>query len=444
MRLTGWGLGLSLVAWLVVPADAGAGGFEIKEQSASSAGTATAGSAAMAEDASALFYNPASMTLLDGDQAVFSGQIFVLDSDYDGDGASDATGGTIVGNETIENGAIPAASLFASWSLTDRLRVGIGVTAPFGLSSEYDDDWVGRYNTQFASIQAIDFNPAVAIRVTDWLSLGAGVSAQYAKGERRNALDFGSICFNAPGLGSGTCSALGLLPQGADGELELSADDWSVGYNFGILISPIPPLRLGLAYRSRVHHRLTGRAHFTVPANAAPLTAGGSFQDTDASADITLPDRLSLSVYYEVTPLLSLLADITWSDWSTFDELKVDFANEAQPTIIEREDWHDALRYSIGSRYQVTDEIVVRTGFAFDRTPINEDLRNPVVPGNDRLMFALGAGYRLSNAVSFDFAYTYARELDASINVSNPDSGTIDGSYQNTVHFISAQAVWRF
>jgi long-chain fatty acid transport protein len=107
------------VAWLVLPADAGIGGFE-------------------------------------------------------GNGASDATGGTIVGNET---GAIPAASLFASWSLTDRVRVGIGVTTPFGLSSEYDDDWVGRYNTQFASIQIIDFNPAVAVRVTEWLSLGAGVSA---------------------------------------------------------------------------------------------------------------------------------------------------------------------------------------------------------------------------------------------------------------------------
>jgi long-chain fatty acid transport protein len=219
------------------------------------------------------------------------------------------------------------------------------------------------------------------------------------------------------------------LPQEADGELELSADDWSVGYNFGILISPIRPLRLGLAYRSWVHHRLTGRVHFTVLENAAPLTVGGSFRDTDAPADIMLPDRLSLSVYYEVTPQLSLLADITWSNWSTFDEFEVDFANEAQPTIAEPEDWHDALRYSISARYQVTDDIVARGGFAFDRTPIDERLRNPGIPGCDRLMFALGAGYRLSNAISFDFAYTYARELEASVDVSSPDSGTIDGSY---------------
>src|ERR1041384_4696866 len=165
---------LSFAAVLIVPVAASAGGFEIKEQSATSAGTATAGSAAMAEDASAIFYNPAAMTLLDDDQAMFSGQVFILDSDYDSRRAHDATGGTIVGNETIENGAIPAASLFGVWSLTDRVRFGIGVTAPFGLSSEYDDEWVGRYNTRFSSIETIDFNPAVAVRVTDWLSLGAG------------------------------------------------------------------------------------------------------------------------------------------------------------------------------------------------------------------------------------------------------------------------------
>src|SRR5215813_8608103 len=125
---------LSLALWLIVPAAALAGGFEIKEQSASSAGAATAGSAAMAEDASALFYNPAAMSLLHDDQALFSGQVFILDGDYDSRGARDATGGTIVGNSRIKNGAIPAASLFGVWSLGDRVRLGVGITAPFGLS----------------------------------------------------------------------------------------------------------------------------------------------------------------------------------------------------------------------------------------------------------------------------------------------------------------------
>jgi long-chain fatty acid transport protein len=429
---------------MLAAADAEAGGFEIKEQSASSAGTATAGSTALGEDASNMFYNPATMTLIDRDQVMFSGQIFVIASDFDSRTARDATGGEIDGNDSLENGAIPAASLFGVWGVNDRMWVGIGVTAPFGLSSEYDDDWVGRYNTQLSSIQTVDINPAVAVRLTDWLSLGAGLSAQHTKGQRRSALDFGSFCFNASGLGSATCTMLGLVPQGADGDLELTADDWGIGYNVGVLVTPVESLRLGLSYRSRVHHTLSGRAKFSVPENAEPLTSTGLFRDTGASADITLPDRLSLGVAYEVSPQLSLLGDVTWTNWSTFDELRVDFDNPAQPDFSEPQDWHDTFRYSVGARYQVTDDIVARAGFAFDETPIDDDMRTPSIPGNDRLMFALGAGYRLTDDVIVDFAYTYAREMDASVDQSRPDTGTISGEYQNRVHFISVQGAWRF
>lgn len=436
---------VSSLLWAQGCSDASAGGFEIREHGASAAGTATAGTAAIGEDASTVFYNPAAMTLLDEDQAVFSGNLFILNNDYDNEATIDVAGGTIDGNEKIQNGVIPVPSLFAVWSVTDQIRFGIGVTAPFGLASEYDDDWVGRYNTRLSSLNTIDFNPAVAMRVTDWLSLGAGMSVQYAKGERLNTLDFGGICFSASGLGPGGCTALGIVPQGADGELELTADDWGIGYNLGMLLQPTSNFRIGIAYRSQIHHRLDGRANFTVPANAELLTAGGTlFQDTDASAKITLPERLSLSLYYELSPRLALLGDVTWTNWSRFEELKIEFSNTDQPAIVEPEEWHDAFRYSIGVRYQMTEEWVARTGIAFDETPVHGSLRNPGIPGNDRIVFALGAGYRLSDAMGIDFAYTYNREFEASVNESRPDSGTIVGDYHNSVHILSAQAVWRF
>jgi long-chain fatty acid transport protein len=235
-----------------------------------------------------------------------------------------------------------------------------------------------------------------------------------------------------------------LTPQAADGRLELTADDWSVGYNVGILLQPTSKLRVGLAYRSRIHQRLDGTADFTVPEAAEPLTASGAFQDSGASAEITLPERASLSLYYEATPRLVLLGDVTWTAWSRFDELRVDFDNAAQPSIAEPEEWDDSFRYSIGARYQVADEWVVRAGFAFDETPIDSDLRNPGVPGNDRLVFALGAGYRLSDSANIDFAYTYNRELAAAMDQSRSDSGTIEGHYDNSTHVLTAQAVWRF
>jgi long-chain fatty acid transport protein len=439
---------LMTVSSLLLPqswGDVSASGFEIREQGATAAGTATAGAAATGEDASTVFYNPAAMTLLDEDQAVFSGNLFILNNDYDNETTIDVAGGTINGNEKIQNGVIPVPSLFAVWSVTDEIRVGIGVTAPFGLATEYDEDWVGRYNTRLSSLNTIDFNPSVAMQVTDWLSLGAGVSVQYAKGERLNTLDFGGICFSASGLGPGGCTALGIVPQGADGELELTADDWGIGYNLGILLQPTSNFRIGIAYRSQIHHRLDGRANFTVPTIAEPLTAGGVlFQDTDASAKITLPERISLSLYYELSPRLSLLGDVTWTNWSRFEELRIEFSNPNQPAIVQPEDWRDTFRYSIGARYQVTEEWVARAGIAFDETPIHDSLRNPGIPGNDRLVFAVGAGYRLSDAMSIDFAYTYNREFEASMNVSRPDSGTIIGDYHNSVHILSAQAVWQF
>lgn len=420
-----------------------AGSFELRTQGASGAGTATAGAAATGEDASAVFYNPAAMTLLDESQALFAGQLYIPDLDYGNRGATDATGGTMSGNEKLTNEPAFVPSLFGVWAVDDRVRLGFGLTSPFGLATEYDDDWVGRYNTYYTSLRTFDFNPVVAIRVTDWLSVGAGASVQYAKADRRNMLDFGSICFNS-GLGGGTCSALGLTPQAADGRLELTADDWSVGYNVGLLVQPTPRFRVGLAYRSRVHQRLDGRADFTVPDVAAPLTATGAFQDTNASTEITLPERASLSLYYEATPRLVLLGDVTWTAWSRFEELRVEFDNPAQPSFSETEEWDDSFRYSIGARYQVTDEWVARVGFAYDETPIDSDLRNASIPGNDRLVFALGAGYRFSDAVSVDLAYTYNHELEASINQSRSDSGTIEGEYNNSTHLLTAQVVWRF
>ena len=151
-----------------------------------------------------------------------------------------------------------------------------------------------------------------------------------------------------------------------------------------------------------------------------------------------------MSIYYELTPELALLGDVTWTAWSRFDELRIDFDNPAQPSFTETQEWDDSFRYSIGARYQVTDKWVARIGFAYDETPVDSDLRNPGIPGSDRLVFALGAGYRLSDAMTFDAAYTYNRELEASIDQSRPDSGTIDGEYNNRTHILSAQLVWRF
>jgi long-chain fatty acid transport protein len=384
------------------------------------------------------------MSYIEGNQLLVAGNAFLLDNEFTNGGTVDGAGNPIVGTEDFKNRIIPVGSLFGVVELTDRVMLGLGITSPFGLSSEYEDDWVGRYNTLLSAIATIDINPAVSFRVNDWLSIGAGVSAQYAEGRRRNDLDFGTICFNEF-FGPGACTGLGIVPQGADGRLTIKASDWGFGYNLGVLISPQPQTRIGIAYRSSVHHRLQGDADYDLPPAAAPLTLGGTlFQNTDVSAEITLPAALSISLYHEISPQIALLGDVTWMRWHSFETLRIEFANPAQPDIVQEEDWHDAFRYSIGLRYQPAEPYVLRVGFAYDETPIQDAHRNPGIPGNDRLVFALGAGIRLSESIAIDFGYTYNHELDASVDQFRPESGTVVGEYQNRVHILSGQLRWTF
>ena len=449
MRCEGIALRPALHVCLVISCLAGgraalAGGFAISEQSASVAGSATAGAGALAEDASTVFYNPAGMSYIDGNQLLIAGSAFFLDNEFTNGGTLDGIGNPVSGTESFENPIIPIGSLFAVVELTDRVRLGLGVTSPFGLSSEYDDAWVGRYNTLLSAITTVDINPAVSFRVNDWLSIGAGISAQYAEGRRRNDLDFGTICFN-DFFGPAACTGMGILPQGADGRLTIEADDWGFGYNVGVLIALQSQTRIGIAYRSSVHHRLKGDADYDVPGVAAPLTLGGTlFQNTDASAEITLPASLSVSLYHELSPQVALLGDVTWMRWHSFETLRIEFANPQQPDIVQEEDWRDVFRYSIGLRYQPAPPYVVRVGFAYDETPIPDAHRNPGIPGNDRLVFALGAGVRLSETITIDLGYTYNHELDAKVDQFRPESGTVKGEYQNRVHILSGQLRWVF
>lgn len=421
-----------------------AGGFAISEQSATVAGSATAGAGALAEDASTVFYNPAGMSYLENDELLIAGHAFVLDNDFDNEGTVDGSGTPVRGAGGATNGIVPLGSLFGVVRLNDFVHLGLGITAPFGLSSEYDDTWVGRYNTLLSGIATVDINPAISVRVADWLALGGGLSARYAKAERRSAIDFGSICFNNF-FGPGVCSGLGLLPQGADGELSIEADDWGFGFNLGVLIAPYPTTRIGVSYRSSVHHTFEGDADFDVPAAASPLTFGGVlFQDTGAAAEISLPASLSVSLYQELTPELALLGDVTWMRWSSFDILEIRFDNPEQPDIVQEERWRDVFRYSLGLRYAPDDIFTFRFGFAYDETPIRDATRNPGIPGNDRLVFALGAGARVSDSIFLDFGYTYNHELDAPVRSAGADGGAVRGEYHNRVHILSAQLRWQF
>ena len=186
------------------------------------------------------------------------------------EGSIHLTGQPLSGGDGGNAGsAIVIPNLYYSHRLNDRLTAGVGIFSPFGLSTNYDSTWVGRYHAVKSDLISLNINPSLAYRVTDKLSLGAGINAQYLKAELSNAIDFGTI-FAALG-------AAGVAPQRNDGFVTFKGDSWSWGYNVGALYEFTGDTRAGIAYRSRIDHTLTGDAHFSGVPSPNPT---GRFVDT--------------------------------------------------------------------------------------------------------------------------------------------------------------------
>ena len=440
------GVALTVAASLVLLAgqQAKANGFAIVEQSASVAGYAAAGAAALGEDASAQAYNPALLTELKGVTALTGVGIIWQSTDFDDDGSRDATGGALSGSQVVNGQTEIVPSFFASAELSDGVVAGLGIFSPFGQSVDYTDGWIGRYQAVESDLQTINIAPAIAARVTDWLSVGVAGNLLYADATRVNAIDFGSICVLS--LGAPACGGLGLTPQQNDGDVDAKLDDWATGFTAGVLFKPLERLSVGLSYRSKFDVNLEGDVDFDVPPEAAPLTAGGTlFQDGNGVSRLDFPEQVSLSTATQVTEALMLLTDVTWTRWSRNDEISIEFKSSTQPDIVESQNWDDTYRFAVGARYAPpSDLFVLRGGLAFDQSPVSDDNRTAGLPVGDRLTLALGAGWRPEPGVAFDFSYSYAREFGTDIDQSSATAGTLTGDYDREAHTLGLQVLVSF
>ena len=429
---------LALCASMAYCSCAAGAGIAIMEQGVKGLGTAFAGGAAAAEDASTIFFNPAGLTRLDRSQAL-AGINFVFPSArFTNEGSTHLSGQPLAGGQGGNAGRtvlIPYAYL--SHRFSDRLAAGIGIFSPFGLKTEYDASWVGRYHAVNSELFTLNINPSVAFRVTDKLSLGAGISAQYLHAELSNAIDFGTI-FAALG-------APGAVPQGNDGFVTFKADSWSWGYNVGALYEFTRDTRAGIAYRSRVDHTLTGDAFFSgVPAP----NPTGRFVNTGIRADVTLPDSLSVSIWHNFTPELAGMADVTWTNWRTVDELRIRFDNPAESDAVTTLHWKDTFRFSLGAVY-APGAWTLRAGAAYDQSPVPDAAhRTPRVPDDDRIWLAAGVGYRFTDRISIDtgYAHLFVRDADIRKTATGEDRlrGALVGSYDSSVDIVGLQVMWVF
>lgn len=442
---------------LLVPAGfASASGFALIEQSASGLGTAYAGGAAAAEDASTVFFNPAGMVLLNGQQVSGMLHYIIPSATFSKDTAQNVVGAPLSGGEGGDAGVgklIP--NLFYTAKLNNDLAVGLGISTPFGLVTDYDKTWVGRYHAVTSDVMTININPSIAYKINDQFSIGAGLNAQYMQAELSSMVDFGLAAY----LQTGNAALLPAVSNpNADILGNLKGDSWGFGYNLGLLYTPTKDTRIGLAYRSKVKQSLEGDATFTQQ-NASYLTtlglsatASAMFANQDITADISLPASASLSAYHRINPAWAVMADISWTQWSSFDKLIVNFEGSlaTQPSVTT-ENWRDTWRFSAGATYNPTQQLTLRTGIAYDQAPVPDaEHRTPRIPDNNRFWIALGGGYKLSERISFDLGYAHLFVRDADINkTATPGTedaarGTLVGTYSDHVDIISTQFNYKF
>jgi len=379
-----------------------AAGFALIEQNASGLGNAYAGQAAVAADASTVFFNPAGMSLLPDSQLVLAGNLIKPSAKFSGTVTAPFPVGGGAGGDAGDWALVP--NVYYTHRLSPAVTLGVGLNSPFGLKTEYDSNWMGRYQAIKSELKTINLNPSIAYKVSDTFSVGAGFSVQWVQAELTNN-----------------------LPRPVNGmNIQIKGDDYGWGYNLGALWQPAAATRVGLAYRSEID--------FTVDANSKTSNPSVGALNGPVTADITMPASASLSLVQKLDPKWDLLADVTWTGWSSFDKLV--FKGTVNKTTPEN--WQDSWRYSLGVTWHQDAAWIWRAGVAYDETPVQDAFRTARIPDNNRTWLALGGQYRLSDKSALDFGYAYLFIDDASIN--NTDNGTVlKGSYDNSVNILSVQ-----
>lgn len=416
--------------------EAHAGGFLNPIQSATGAGTSGAGVTASGEDPATIWYNPAGMGRLHQPDALLSGGVLFPSSLFKDRGSTDSLGFPAQGNSVTNPTNFFLPSIFGSLPVGENVHVGIGALVPFGDSSKYDNDWVGRYQVQQILLKTIDIRPALAYRVTDSISVGAALDIQYAKLQSTSAIDFGSLC-----LASGLCMSAG--PGSLDGRLVTRLTNWDVGYDLGAIVDLTSDVRVGVNYKSGFHSNLQGSAKFNVPDQAFPLTIIGAFRNTAAATAVDFPDIVSFGSVWKVDNQLTTMFDATWTKWSDTRKFSLKFGN-LTPAQVQILDWRDSWRIAFGGSYRVDERNTVRAGVAFDQSPINGRFRTALLPQADSLMLGAGISHRVSENLQIGFSYNYVQEANASLHVGQLAAGTLIGTVRQHSHALGVESRFQF
>jgi long-chain fatty acid transport protein len=414
---------------------ASASGFQLMEQNASGIGNAYAGSAAVAENASTIYYNPAGMTQLQAREV--SGGLAAVDPSFRfsnkgssvGTLANTGEGGDAGGWAFVPNG-------YVSWALSKDLYVGVGIGAPFGLKTEYDDRWIGAAQSSKFEIKTININPSIAYRVNESVSLGAGVNWQQIKAEYVRLATAG-------GAASPT------LPLGDRVTSKMNLEDSAWGWNLGGLFTLSPSTKVGVSYRSQVKYHTDGDVKLTgdgsAGGNATAAALIGLGRQSDVAADLTVPDTFIMSVTQKLSDKWEMLGDVSWTGWSSIpkvDIMRTSGSLNGQNAQTLDTDFRDTWRVALGSNYAYSNAWKLKFGVAYDQTPVKgQSTRLVSLPDNDRVWFSFGTQWTPDKTSRLDLGMTYIYVRDSKINNDQTAAGRglVAGDYSGSIWVLGGQ-----
>jgi long-chain fatty acid transport protein len=412
------------LAILVISASAWGAGLWLYESGTPDLGTATAGRAALAADASTAGANPAGMTRLQRSQMLAAFQGIYVNSRFDTEIAD--FGGDYGGNA---GGFVPSGGLHYVHNLTPDWRLGISAGSYFGLGVDYGDAWSGRYYTTEAELLTFGINPGAGYRVNDWLSLGAGFSVLYAeltqKAAVQNAFD----------------------PVG-DGELKLEDDNTGYGFNLGVLLEPRKDTRFGVTYRSEVDLEFKDVANLD---NIGPILQGllnaTGLAGSGVDIDMTVPQAVMLSGFYQINERWAVMGNIGWQDWSAFGKQNLTLRSENATTFTQDLGYDDTWHFALGAQCRIGEDWLWSVGAAYDTSPIDKATnRTPDLPLDRQIRLGTGIQYDWNDDLTLGAAYEYLDAGDAEIDQEGgPLQGTLKGEYDtNAIHFFAVNLIWKF
>lgn len=494
-------LALSSTTW--------AAGLEITQHGTKEMAHGFAGTATLLEDASAIAHNPAGLLRLEGQQASLGATLLHADIEYDARVVSwrvEQDYG-LAPREVMGPGAGSSKEittiphLYYAKRLNEDTAIGIGLYVPFGSGTTFPAGWAGRYHSEETNQTTINLNPSVAFRLNDSLTMGAGFIIQYYSAKLTNQVDIGYLVSEAilkrveeqSGEAAAQSAASTLLNNyGSNPDYQVHNDvemsSIAYGFNFGLLWQATDSLRLGLNYRSAISHIAEGdikrvtleqlgfKENMTLQVAA---DSGLSYQDAaetlekafdergalggDIISHIHLPQLLTLSAHWDVTKKLAIMGNATWTNWSVFEEIRLEYTSNndrggsditnsgddvRRRDLVQPLNFEDTIRLGVGLRYELFPSLVLRTGFSLDESPVKSgEYRTPRGPDADRTIFGIGASYRWSKDLEIDMAFSKINIAKAEISAPENPAGTqhrAEGHSQGNLTSVSMQMNYKF